>query len=221
MWQEQVGLWTDFNVQAPSARPDENSYASNFEDRTGVSDNDLLSAIAGQDRRAFGVLMKRYLTRMVVLAQRIVFDQEQAREIAQEGFLRVWQNAKTWDPNGTATFSTWLQRVIVNLAISRRRKFREHVSLNMIDELPSESKDGFDYIADSDKKRVVKEVLEKLSDRQRAAVALFYFESLSQQVAAEVLDMTPRAFDSLIVRARMNLKRQLVDFGFCKMEDLL
>jgi len=185
-----------------------------------LSDNELLAAIANDDRTAFAVLMKRYLGRMVTLAQRIVFDREQAREVAQEAFLRVWQNAPKWNPNGDATFLTWLRRVVVNLAISRRRQFHDQVSLDVIEDLPSGMTDGFDHIADADKRRVVKEALEKLPERQRAAVGLYYFEDLPQIQAAEIMGMTPRAFDSLIVRARVSLKKHLADFGFRHQEDL-
>jgi len=193
---------------------------SKAESGAALSDNDLLEATAGGDRAAFAVLMKRYLARMVTLAQRVVFDREQAREIAQEAFLRVWQHAHKWNPDGSATFSTWLSRVVINLSISRRRRFRDQVSLDVIEELPSELADSFDHIAASDKKRVVREALEKLPERQRAAVALYYFDDLPQTQAAEIMEMTPRAFDSLIVRARVNLKKHLSDFGFRRREDL-
>jgi RNA polymerase sigma-70 factor, ECF subfamily len=165
-------------------------------------------------------LMKRYLVRMVSLAQRIVFDREQAREIAQEAFLRVWQHAHKWDPAGSATFHTWLRRIVVNLSISRRRTFHDQVSLDVIEDLPSGLADGFDHMAASDKKRIVKEALEKLPERQRVAVALYYFDDLPQIQAAEVMEMTPRAFDSLIVRARISLKKHLADFGFRYQEDI-
>jgi RNA polymerase sigma-70 factor (ECF subfamily) len=185
-----------------------------------LSDNDLMVAIAEGDRAAFAVLMKRYLARMVTLAHRIVFDREQAREIAQEAFLRVWRQAENWDPYGSATFLTWLHRVVVNLSISCRRRAREQVSIDVIEDMPSGLADGFDHIAASDKKHIVREALEKLPERQRAAIALYYFDDLPQVQAAEVMEMTPRAFDSLIVRARVNLKKSLADFGFRRREDL-
>src|ERR1700733_2363024 len=118
------------------------------------SDNDLLEAIALGDRAAFAVLMRRYLSRMVTLAHRIVFDREQAREIAQEAFLRVWVNAAKWDPAGAATFPTWLQRVVINLAISQRRRYREHVGIDVISDLPDLRADGFDHVAAAHQKRL-------------------------------------------------------------------
>jgi len=184
------------------------------------SDDALLEAVAEGDREAFGILMKRYLAPMVNLAQRIVFDREQAREIAQEGFLRVWKHASKWDPDGTATFSTWLRCVVVNLAISVRRRYRPQVSLDVIEEIPSGFADGFDAIVEADQKRIVQAALLKLPERQRAAVALYYFDDLPQGQAAEAMQMTARAFDSLIVRARANLKKHLASLGLRRQEVL-
>jgi RNA polymerase sigma-70 factor, ECF subfamily len=191
-----------------------------FERGGAVSDNDLLGAIAEGDRGAFAVLMKRYLASMVALAQRIVFDREQAREIAQEAFLRVWQNAAKWDPCGTATFLTWLRLVVVNLSISCRRRYREQVSLDVIENLPSGLADGFDHVAVSERKKLVGEALDKLSHRQRAAIALYYFDELPQADAAKIMQLSLRAFDSLIVRSRSNLKKYLVEAGFGRKENL-
>jgi RNA polymerase sigma-70 factor (ECF subfamily) len=190
------------------------------ESKDAWGDDDLLEAIAGGDRDAFAHLMNRYLVRMVTLAQRIIFDREQAREIAQEAFIKVWQNAPKWDRDGSATFLTWLRRVVINLSISSRRRAHEQVSLDVIEELQSGLADGFDYIAASEKKRIVRDALEKLPERQRAALALYYFDNLSQTQAAETMVMTASAFDSLIVRARSNLRKSLAEFGFGRKEDL-
>jgi RNA polymerase sigma-70 factor, ECF subfamily len=184
------------------------------------SDNDLLEAIADGDRQAFAVLMRRYLSKMVTLAQRIVFDREQAREVAQEAFLRVWLNAGKWDPAGTATFATWLRRVVVNFAISQRRRKREQVEISMIADLPDLQPDGFDHIAVAHQKRTVRNAMEKLPGRQRAALALFYFDGASQIEAAQAMKLSPKAFDSLLVRARRNVKKYLSDMGFLRKGDL-
>jgi RNA polymerase sigma-70 factor (ECF subfamily) len=177
------------------------------------SDDDLLALVAEGDRDAFGVLMRKYLARMVCVAQRIVLDRELAREIVQEAFLRVWRLAGKWDPEGEAAFSTWLCRVVMNLSISQRRRFREQVDIDVIEEFPSDSADGFDVLAAFEEKKVVGDALRLLPERQRAALALYYFDEMSQVEAAEAMDLSPRAFDSLIVRARANLKKRLTAFG--------
>jgi RNA polymerase sigma-70 factor, ECF subfamily len=187
---------------------------------TDASDNDLLEAIAGGDRQAFAVLVRRHLAKMVALAQRIVFDSEQAREIAQEAFLRVWLNAAKWDPAGTATFLTWLRRVVINFAISQRRRRREQVDIDTVAEIPDPQADGFDHVATAHQKRIMKQAMQKLPERQRAALALFYFDDVSQIEAAVAMQLSPKAFDSLLVRARRNLKKYLAAMGFLQVGDL-
>jgi RNA polymerase sigma-70 factor (ECF subfamily) len=192
------------------------------QDGTGadISDNDLLEAIAGGDRRAFTILVRRYLSKMVTLAQRVVFDHEQAREIAQEAFLRVWLHAGKWDPDGSAMFGTWLRRVVVNFAISQRRKRRDQVDIDTIADLTDQQANGFDHVAVAHQKRAVQNALENLPDRQRAALALFYYDDVSQNEAAKVMRLTPKAFDSLLVRARRNVKKYLSAKGFLSKGDL-
>jgi RNA polymerase sigma-70 factor (ECF subfamily) len=188
--------------------------------RADASDNDLLEAIAGGDRQAFAVLMRRHLAKMVALAQRIVFDHEQAREIAQEAFLRVWLNAGKWDPAGTATFATWLRRVVINFAISQRRRRREQVEISSVAEIVDPQADGFDHVSTSHQKRAVSDAMRQLPERQRAALALFYFDDTSQIEAAGAMRLSPKAFDSLLVRARRNLKKHLAAMGFRGAGDL-
>ncbi len=182
------------------------------------TDNELLAAIALDDRQAFAILMQRYLSPIVALAYRVLFDVEQAREVAQEAFLRVWHHAGKWDPRGKATFGTWLRCVTVNLAISQRRRRRVQVGLEAIEDLPDAGADGFNQVASTDRQRLVQAALHKLPDRQRAAIALYYFENITQIQAAEAMQMTPRAFDSLIVRARGGLKRHLAALGLSRGE---
>jgi RNA polymerase sigma-70 factor (ECF subfamily) len=157
---------------------------------------------------------------MIVLAQRVVFDHEQAREIAQEAFLRVWQNAHRWDPNGSATFATWLRRVVINLAISQRRRRREQVNIDAIAEMPDLDADSFAQVATLHQKRLVSNALQELPERQRAALALFYFDDVSQIEAAGIMSLSPKAFDSLLVRARRNVKKTLSAMGFLRKGDI-
>jgi len=203
-------------VRSGYAMPVKDNVCPDGEDDAVVSDNDLLAAVAEGDRDSFAVLMKRYLVPMVALAYRIVLDREQAREIAQEAFLRVWKHAHKWDPDGSATFLTWLRRVTTNLAISRRRRFRPEVTLDAIEDLPSTYTDGFYAVAEADNKRLVEKAMAVLPERQRAAVALYYFDELPQAEAAEVMQLSLKAFGSLIIRARENLKKALAGSGFEK-----
>ena len=68
--------------------------------------------------------MHRHLGRAGAIAGRMLGSAAEAEEVVQEAFLRVWQKAPSWKPDGGARFSTWLVRVLVNLCIDRRRRAR-------------------------------------------------------------------------------------------------
>ncbi|MFC7688962.1 sigma-70 family RNA polymerase sigma factor [Paeniroseomonas aquatica] len=88
----------------------------------GELDDAALMARAGAgDRTAFNLLVGRHGTRALRLALRVLGDPAEAEEVAQEAFLRAWQAAAGFDP-ARARFTTWLHRIVVNLAIDRTRR---------------------------------------------------------------------------------------------------
>ena len=174
-----------------------------------ATDNALLAAIAQGDQQAFAVLLRRYLPKMVALARQITGNVSDANEVAQEAFLRVWQHAAGWDPDGTATFATWLFRVTSNFAISRRRGKRDYLPLDEIAERADDAPDSFAQTSDHEEKKMVRDAMERLPERQRIAVAAFYFDQASHAEAAARMGLSMKAFDALLVRARRNLKTAL------------
>lgn len=185
------------------------------------TDNELLEAIADEDAGAFEALLERYLPKMVVHARRITLNNQDANEIAQEAFLRVWKNAHKWDANGTATFETWLYRITSNLAISHKRKQRDEIPLDAANDIESTQKEGFDLVSEKNRRTIVGNALDKLPPRQRAAVAAFYFDESSQAIAAERMSLSIKAFDALLVRARRNLKKVLEEMGISSVGEFL
>ena len=86
---------------------------------TDEDDGLLLGAVAQGDHRAFRLLMQRHLPRVLRVAQRMTRNPDDADEIAQEAFLKVWTGASRWRPDGQAQFKTWLYRVVINQCIDR------------------------------------------------------------------------------------------------------
>ncbi len=176
---------------------------------TEASDTDdaLMARVAGGDAAAFDRLAARHMRRAVALAQRMTGNPSDADEIAQEAFLRVWQHAGRWD-GGRASFTTWLYRIVMNLAIDRGRR-PGWSPLEEAGDPPDESPDALARIAERQTAERVNRALAALPDRQRAAVVLFHQEGLSLRQAAEVLTMGESAFASLLARARSALKTAL------------
>ncbi|MBL6456836.1 RNA polymerase sigma factor [Belnapia sp. T6] len=175
-----------------------------------ASDAALMAAAAGGDRAAFNLLVGRHGERVLRIALRILPDQGEAEEVAQEAFLRAWQAAPGFDP-ARARFTTWLHRITVNLAIDRTRR-RPPSAPRPIEEA-AETPDpapGPEAEAEAAESRAaLAAALGTLPPRQRAAIALAYEQELSGAEAAAALRVSERALEGLLRRARQLLRRRL------------
>jgi len=185
------------------------------------SDDALMRRAGSGDKAAFAVLVRRHLARATAVAQRIVANRSDAEEIVQETFLRCWQKAPEWlpandrdagDAAGRAQIGTWLYRVLVNLCLDRRRRPRP-VEIEAAAEVADDRANGFDVRAASETSRRVAAAMAALPDRQRAALALCYFEGLGNIEAAAALEISIGALESLLVRGRRALKESLADLS--------
>jgi len=171
------------------------------------SDDDLVAAVARGDEQACRLLMERHLPRMIALARRMLGNQADAEDVAQEVFLRVWTHAERWQP-GRAQFGTWLHRVATNLCLDRLRKRRPE----NIDDIP-EPVSGDPRPDENLERRELAErveaALQALPERQRLAIVLSHFQGLSNIEAAEILEVSVEAVESLLGRARRQLRGTL------------
>ncbi len=174
-------------------------------------DADILPDLAHGKPAALSALMDRHLKAVKATAHYMLGDEIMAEDIAQEVFLRAWKHAPNWQP-GQAKFSTWLHRVTRNLCYDRLRKkkeiYRETVP-DMVDESPEASQVLQDQQNHSAQKSKIENALANLPERQRMAITLCHFQELSQIEAADILEVSVRAYESLLARARKNLKEQL------------
>jgi len=168
------------------------------------SDDDLMLLVAKQDSAAFRLLVERHAEIPFRIACRMVKDPAEAEDIAQEALLRLWNNASKWSGGGSGV-AAWLSRVATNMCIDRLRKKRRTSD----EEAPDRADDAplADALMDNERQEIaVKDCIEKLGDRQRAAVILTYYEEQSNLAAADNLEMKIKGFESLLFRARASLR---------------
>lgn len=175
-------------------------------------DDTLLARIAGGDRGAFARLAERHTARALAVAQRILGSAGEADEVVQEAWIRVWARAGQWQAGGSARFSTWLHRVVVNLCIDRRRR-PGFAPIEEAPEMADPSPSAGTMIQRRQMAELMNEALADLPDRQRAAVALCYYEEMSAAEAGKVLDLSVPAVESLLARARRALRTRLTALG--------
>lgn len=170
------------------------------------NDADLLRAAATRDAKAFGRLVAKYHTVVYRVVWRLTNGSAEAEDIAQEAFLKLWNNpAQVRD---AAALKGWLMRVAHNLAMDWFRRKPDR-NIDAVDDVSdgrpnAEDRMGRDWVS----KRIDKAVAE-LPERQKQALVLAHFEQLPQGEAAEIMELSVDAFESLLARARRTLKDQL------------
>jgi len=183
-----------------------------------IPSEDLMARIAKGDDDAFEILVNRHQTSVLNLIYRFIGDRTQAKDLAQEVFVRVWQAAKSYEPK--AKFTTWLYQITANLCFnelksSRRKKWfsfhqsDEH-SMNTIEETLSDSAPSAeDLLLEKERSRQISDALRALPDNQRMALILKRYDALSYVEIARIMGCSVSAVESLLVRAKRTLQEKL------------
>jgi RNA polymerase sigma-70 factor (ECF subfamily) len=181
----------------------------------------LMLQVRDDNAAAFDELMLRYQNRLVTVLEHLVGRRDQAEDLAQEVFLRVYRARKRYVAG--AKFSTWLYTIANNVAANALRSLSRRPEVNLTTR-PTESggTNALDKMAlaasgamptraldKAELRDVVRAALASLNERQRMAVLLNKFEGMSYADIATAMEMSPQAIKSLLSRARVNLKEVL------------
>lgn len=180
----------------------------------------LMLRVRDDDEAAFAEIVELYHQRLVTVMQHLVGRADEAEDLAQEVFLRIFRSRKKYHPR--AKFSTWLFTIANNLALNhlRNRQRKPMTGFNASESGPLgprpaeqlvENREGLPERAlqESELAGVVRDALETLNERQKVAVVLNKFEDMNYADIAEVMGLTTKAVKSLLSRARENLRLAL------------
>ncbi len=183
----------------------------------------LMLRVRDDDPGAFQQLVETYQHRLVAVMHHLVGNAEEAEDLAQEVFLRVYRARKKYRPR--SKFSTWLFTIANNLALNslRARQRKPSVPLNLSESGPLGPRPAEQLVQDrnhgpaqhvqqQELAAVIRQALESLNERQRMAVVLNKFEDMGYAEIAEVMGLTPKAIKSLLSRARENLRQALAGY---------
>jgi len=174
------------------------------EDQTG--DDALIVRFANGDQAAARTLTTRLLPGALALARRMLGDEGEAEDAAQEAMLRLWKQAATWEP-GRAKASTWLYTVVQNLCRDRLRRRGRVEHRAEPPDMPDETASALDMLMADDRARALRAALGTLPERQQTALHLKFFDDLTNIEIAAVMETSVEAVESLLGRG----KRALVD----------
>lgn len=170
--------------------------------------------VAAGDGDALAILADRHTPMLHAIAWRMLGDAAEAEDVVQEAVLKLWVGAKGWTPVGGG-LGGWLRRIATNLCLDRKRKSK-FIADGEVPERADEAPSA-DMLVDEQRRcAAVGAALQSLPDRQRAALVLTYYEGVSNAEAAHILGVHVKALESLLVRARRGMQRQLAAAGLIR-----
>jgi RNA polymerase sigma-70 factor, ECF subfamily len=169
-------------------------------------DTTLMTRAAGGDLAAFEELVCRNQAQAWALAWRCLGDAAEAHDVVQEAFLRIYKAASRYRP--TAKFRTYLYRVVTRISLDWDAKKRPEYTETILS-FPDSSHGPEALFAQNELSGVVQKCLGSLPVNQRLAITLRHYDGMSYDEIAEVLDVSAKAVDSLLQRARQTLRQCL------------
>jgi RNA polymerase sigma-70 factor (ECF subfamily) len=174
----------------------------------GPDDEFLLRQIQKGKHDAFTILVNRYTKRFYSIAYRLMTNKDDAEDIVQDAFLKLWARPEMWDQSRQVKFTTWFYKIIINLCLDNHTKKK---ALNLSDdiELVDKQPDQDELINIEQREALVDRFIQELPERQRLALNLCFYEGLSNWEAAEIVGVNVKALQSLIMRAKTTLKEKV------------
>src|SRR3979411_3072648 len=182
----------------------------------------LMLDVKAGDEQSFALLLHRYRTPLVNFLYRMVRNREQAEDLAQEVFIRVYRARADYVP--TAKFTTWLFRIATNLALNSMRDTRHQraeisldapVTIDAEDgdervlDVPEQNPNIEQHLVEESRRKMIRHAIDKLPEKQRAAVLLHKYQDLDYNEIAKILECSESALKSLLFRAYEALRVEL------------
>jgi RNA polymerase sigma-70 factor (ECF subfamily) len=186
------------------------------------TDVQLMLDVKAGDEASFDFLLRKYRSPLVNFLYRMVRDQATAEDLAQEVFLRVYRARHKYNPS--AKFTTWLFRIATNLALNSVRDNRYQklevsidapVSVDAEDgdertmDVPEKHPNIEQHLVEDARRKMIRHAIDKLPEKQRAAVLLHKYEELDYAEIAKILNCSESALKSLLFRAYEALRVEL------------
>lgn len=176
-------------------------------DQMTINDDHIIKQIMEGDTKAFAVLVDRYKDLVFTVAIRMLKHREEAEEVSQDTFIKVYKSLDSF--KGDSKFSTWIYRVAYNSCLDRIKKNKKeylNVAIDDYTERQIKSIDNaLDALISDERKEAIKECLDLLPPYDSALLTLYYFEDLSLDEIAKIVNLTSNNVKVKLFRSRKKL----------------
>ncbi|RIX46022.1 RNA polymerase sigma factor SigW [Paenibacillus nanensis] len=182
-----------------------------------VMENRLARLALKGDQQAFAELVDLYQDKLYHMAYRMLSNRQEAEDVVQDTFLRVYKNLDRFDE--TLKFSTWIYRIATNLCIDRLRKRKQTYSLDAESQdyegldgysmIPSDDRTPESELILSDTQRIIHQAMETLPPKYKSVMMLRYIQDLSLQEVGDILGMPVTTIKTRVHRGREFLRKKL------------
>ena len=191
-----------------------------FRKRMTDPEEKLIRRLQNKDEEAFRELVEEFNQKVFNTCMGFVRNEEDADDLAQEVFIEVYQSIKKF--KGQSSLSTWIYRITVNKSLEFLRKMKSKKRSGFFSKIFGNDDSASLEVPDYDHPGIKAEnreqagilyaAIEKLPDNQRTAFTLHKLEGLSYEQIAEIIQKSVSSVESLMFRAKTNLKKELYEY---------
>lgn len=177
-----------------------------------MSESEIIKGCIKQDRASQKALYEMFYGKMMGVCMRYARDRDEAKDMTQEGFLKVFNNLRTFGHNGS--FEGWVRRIMVNTAIDHLRRNKQYLIVSTVRatdvaDNTAEEDESENFMASINKEDILKAV-QQLTPAYRTVFNLYVVEGYSHKQIAELLEISEGTSKSNLAKARFNLRKNLV-----------
>lgn len=173
-----------------------------------MSDQELVSGCLKGDREAQKELFKRYAGKMMTVCRRYFASTEEAEDILQEGFIKVFERLHQWQ--GTGALGGWIRIIMVNTALTQirsQKKWKDSTSIDAVEQKDSESVTALEHLQAEE----ILQVIAQMPTGYRTVFNLFAIEGYGHKEIAEMLGISENTSKTQFLKSKEWLKKTLAE----------
>jgi RNA polymerase sigma-70 factor, ECF subfamily len=173
---------------------------------------EIIEKVKKGDQDAFRKLVEEYRQQAFSMAFRIICDEEEARDIVQDSFIKIWQKMETYDR--TQKFSTWLYKIVANTAIDRLRQINRHKQVKLEEVISTLDRLNLEItqkeVDNEETARLITWLAEGLPEKQKMVFILRDLQGMDSPEVQQILNLSETSVKSNLYYARITIREKLL-----------